>query len=194
MNSNLHYAYALMNEEIPTETGVPTTPDGQQRVRFRLKKGDMSLSATVSVDYFDTMVLPILTRLLGNIGERAERTAGKVDEDDPAPVTPNFRSGQRPSMREIVEALGARSGPELLRAAAVSLSVFQQMPIFSCEQLLGEAEKAVGHWHKTHSKTANEVLDYLKSSGCLVEQASGDLCLNPAEEKSAILAMRVSNS
>src|SRR5690606_38048421 len=149
-----------------------TAPEMPDRVRFSLKKGGISISATVSAAYFDANVLPILTTLLGELSGPADE---KMGLDHPAPKPEKFRRQQAPTMREIIEALGANSGPELVRAAAVSLSIFQDTPIFSREQLLAEVEKAVGHWHKSHAKTASAVLDYLMASGCLVERADGDL-------------------
>jgi aminopeptidase N len=188
MNENVKYAYSLMGEEFK-DHDAQTASEIADRVRFSLKKGDISISATVSAAYFDANVLPILTTLLGELSSPADEKKGR---DHPMPKPETFRREQIPTMREIIEMLGANSGPELVRAAAVSLSIFQDTPIFSREQLLEEAEKAVGHWHKNHAKTASAVLDYLMASGCLVERANGDLCLSPIEEKAAILAMRSS--
>ena len=191
MDSNTRHAFALMNEDIERLSGEREKLSPPDRVQFSLAKNGISVSATVSVQYFDAKVLPIMTKLLAEI---AHSETGNKPAEQPQtrsePRPERFREKEKPSIRQVIEVLEAKSGPEVLKAAAISLTLFQETPIFTRERLLGEAETAIGHWRKAHAKTADVILDYLLASGFLVERGNGELCMAPEEEKTAILAMR----
>lgn len=183
MDTNTRYAYALMNERC--DEPAEDRDRASERVQFSLQRDTTVVTANVPTHYFDAHVLPVITALLDTMSAAdGGRDGAQSQEEDLQ------RRGAPPTVRDIVEKLGGTSGPELMKAAAVSLSVFKDMPLFTREQLVKEAERAIGHWRKAHSKTVDVILDYLISSGCLVEQVNGELCLNPAEEKAAILSMR----
>lgn len=183
MSSNIRQAYDLMGEPFADPETAP------ERVSFSLERDGIKVSASVTPAYFDAKVLPIVEDLLNQIAS-ARPDPARRPQAEPEPSPPQTRRKEPPSVRAVVEALGAGSGPELLRAAAVSLAVMHNMPVFSREALFAEADKAVGHWRKSHGKSAHSILSYLLSSGTLVERGDGQLCLDHAEEKSAILALR----
>lgn len=182
MTSNIRQAFDLVGEDYPAPSATPA------RVSFSLEKNGIAVRASVTPDYFDTHVLPVMTRLLKEIDTPAPKAQ---PEPDAAP--PKFRKPATASVRQVVDILSAQSGPELLKAAAVSLAVIQNLPVFTREHLFEEAEKAVGHWRKSHSNSADEILKYLLTSGTLVERGDGQLCLNHSEEKAAILALRAAH-
>ncbi|WMT89559.1 hypothetical protein [Pelagibacterium sp. H642] len=190
MDSNTRHAFALMNEETERPESQEKKPAQPDRVQFSLAKNGISVSAAVSVQYFETKVLPIMTKLLAEIAGEADATPAEQPEAPQETRPERFRNKERPSIRQIIEMLEAKSGPEVVKAAAISLTLFQQTPIFTRERLLSEAETAIGHWRKVHAKTADVILDYLLASGFLVERGNGELCMNPEEEKAAILGLR----
>lgn len=190
MNKNQRHAFELMGEDLPGERAAPG------RVSFSIQRKGISISASVTEQYFEAQVLPVIGELLTEIRtSRLSEGREKPRPEAPAEVPPaRFRSKTPPGVRSVVDALSARTGPELLKAAAVSLAVVKSTTVFSREQLLAEAEDAVGHWRKSHSRTVGSILEYLISSGVLIERTDGKLCLNPVEEKASIMLLRQSTS
>jgi len=157
------------------------------RVRFDIRQKGMRISASVTAEYFDANILPIMTRLLDRMAAEpsdANRAADKPAAQQPTP---------KDSVRTVIERLDATSGSDILKAAAISLTVLKGVVTFSREDLLEEAALAAGYWRKKYASDAKLLVDYLVSSEVLIEAVEGGFNLNPREERKAIelLGLRV---
>lgn len=156
---------------------------GSDRVQFSIKRNGVSVSATVPIAYFDEHVLPVVSNLLAEIGGPA---SGALEE--PA-VTANApaESAERPpiSVKTVAQKLAARTAPQILKAAAISLRVLQGKEQFSRDELLAEAQLAHGFWKKAHAESAHTVLNCLLAAGTLIETFDGRYTLSADEESAA---------
>jgi hypothetical protein len=154
------------------------TAPADTRIRFNIRQKDIRISASVTPEYFDANVLPIMTRLLARI-------ASEPDAPNPPPDKPAVQPTPRDSIRTVIERLDATSGSDILKAAAISLTLLKGIVTFSREELLEEAALAAGYWRKKYASDAKLLVDYLVSSEILIEAVEGGFNLNPKEERRA---------
>jgi hypothetical protein len=159
-----------LNEEIAAK---------DTRIRFNIRQKDISISASVTPEYFDANVLPIMTRLLARVA------ASEPGEANAAPAKSTIQPPPRDSIRTVIECLDATSGSDILKAAAISLTLLKGIVTFSGEELLEEAALAAGYWRKKYASDAKLLIDYLVSSEVLIEAVAGGFNLNPKEERRA---------
>ena len=160
-----------------------------KRVEFSIKKNGVSISASVSAEYFDAHVLPVITGLLEDMAARPETPVAVTPAPTPVPAATPERVAepQALTVRAIAQRMAAHTAPDIMRAAAISLGWVQQREKFSWAELLAEVQKATGYWKKTHSDSAKHVLESLMARGTLVETTDGHYSLSPKEEADASL-------
>lgn len=159
---------------------------GSDRVRFSIKRNGVSVSATVPAPYFDEHVLPVVSSLLSEIGGPSAGCGPSVEADRTESAEIPVLAERPPmSVKTIAQKLCARTAPQILRAAAISLQVLQGKQQFSREELLAEAQLAHGFWRKTHSESAHPVLSCLLAAGTLIETFDGRYTLSADEEAAA---------
>lgn len=82
------------------------------------------------------------------------------------------------SVSTIAARLSVSSGPELIIAAAASLSIFQKRNSFSRQELLREMQAAHSYYKKTYSSNLSKALTRLVKSGDLLEQSGSRYSLS----------------
>jgi hypothetical protein len=151
-----------------------------ERVEFSISKDGTSVSASVPSQYFDQKILPLIETLLDQVAQPEThsnaKTSGPVE-----PVRPDISW----SVRKIAGRLAARTASDVMKAAAISLVLVHGKEQFSYEELLAELHLATGYWKKTYAQGVSGILDWLKSSGFLVETMDGHLSLSPEAEVTA---------
>jgi len=164
-------------------------PPAGRLIQFSIQRKDVAVSASVTPEYFEARVLPVINSLLDEIAESAAAPAAPepvpAPEAEPVFTPPPAPAGRRETVRTIAERLEANTGTDILRAAAIAITVLRGNVVFTREDLLAEATKAAGYWRKSHAKDAPQLIEYLLSRDILVETADGKLTLNPKEEKLA---------
>lgn len=83
-----------------------------------------------------------------------------------------------PSVSTIAGKLSVSSGPDLIIAAAASLSIFQRRNSFSRQELLREMQAAPSYYKKTYSSNLSKALTRLVKSGDLLEQSGSTYSLS----------------
>jgi len=167
---------------------VPAVADREgERVKFSLKRNGISIAASVPTDYFDEHVLPIVTGLLREIGDGTTEARPVATPAAEPSEEPRARERRRATtVRAIAQKLCARTAPQILKAAAISLRLLHEREQFTREELLAEAQSARGFWKKSHAENADEVLEYLLASGTLIETYDGQYTLSSSEEAAAL--------
>ncbi len=82
------------------------------------------------------------------------------------------------SVSTIAARLSVNSGPDLIIAAAASLSIFQSRRSFSRSELLKEMQAAHSYYKKTYSSNLTKALTRLVKSGDLLEQSGSTYSLS----------------
>lgn len=158
-----------------------SAPEKDPRVDFAIRRNGVSLSANVSQAYFETTVLPVITTILQELAAPPAADQATVSAQQAAAK----KADTPPSLRTIIEKTEATNAAEIMKAAAVSLTLIQGKARFTREELLDEVGKASGYWRKSHAQGASHILGYLLKSGTLVESVDGSLSLEPTEERKA---------
>ena len=157
------------------------SPEEDHRVDFAIRRNGVSLSANVSQAYFEATVLPVITTILQELAGTPAADQATVSAQKAA----TKRAEAPPSLRTVIEKTEATNAAEIMKAAAVSLTLIQGKARFTREELLDEVGKASGYWRKSHAQGASHILSYLLKSGTLVESVDGSLSLEPTEERKA---------
>jgi hypothetical protein len=159
-----------------------SSPEKDRRVDFAIRRNGLSLSANVSEAYFEATVIPVITTILQELAG----TPAADPANESAQQVATKRAETPPSLRTVIEKTEATNAAEIMKAAAVSLTLIHGKARFTREELLDEVGKASGYWRKSHAQGASHILSYLLKSGTLVESADGGLSLEPTEERKAV--------
>ena len=143
-------------------------------------------TATYEIDYdgeLDELVntLPSLVNTLDAAAETPFAMASdSIIDDQNATLNqpPNNTATTTPSVSTIAGKLSVSTGPDLIIAAAASLSIFQSRKSFSRQELLKEMQAAHSYYKKTYSSNLSKALTRLVKSGDLLEQSGSTYSLS----------------
>jgi hypothetical protein len=124
-----------------------------------------------------------LPKLLEAVVELRQK-ATDLDEDDPDDAEKKEKKNRKGAIQGTVAALaaklGAKSGPDLIIAAAAKLTLVDQQSTFSRDELLKAMKTASNYYRKTYNNNLSKYLKVLLN-GRLTETSTDNYALTATE-------------
>ncbi len=157
-------------------------------MKFSMRIGSSEISFEGASEIFDEKIQPLVGELLASPGAHI---ASPQTQTSPVPKAQSSSPTVQMTTKAIATKLGAKSGPDLLTAAIVSLSIVQGRDLFSRQELNDEMKTAIGFYKQTYTNNLGKYLDGLQKKGLLFEATKGNFAMS--ESKRADFEAALSN-
>lgn len=150
--------------------------------KIRIKMGAIEVECEGSEEFLKKELPDILAAVSKLHGERGAGSQGGEDAESEGREKLTRKNGHHGgaigTTATIAGKLNAKSGPDLMIAAAARLTVVQNREDFSRKELLDEMKTASGYYSENVRKNFTNYLRGKVRSGDLLEPRSGYYCLS----------------
>lgn len=162
--------------------------------KLRIKIGDVEIDYEGSEDFLKQELPQLLTTAM-ELYKAAGKTSLPPKGEKTTALCSNIGSNNVPSMTtaSIAGKIGAKSGSDLLKAAAAHLSLVKKAAPFSRQQVLAEMQTATSYYKKNYSPNLSKYIKTaLQKEGYLSETATNSYALTASA--SAALETELANA
>jgi len=144
--------------------------------KLRIRIGDVEIDCEGSEEFLKEE-LPVLLKTTMELHNAAGGSAAPKNEANKGGSSGAKGTVGSMTTGSIAAKLGAKTGPELLRAAAARLTLVSKMETFSRQQLLDEMKSAPGYYKSSYSGNLSQSFKGALASNILTEVATDTFAL-----------------
>lgn len=146
--------------------------------RIRIRLGDLDIEYEGDDAFIKSDLLDLVSSAIALYEQRSSSVEDSI-EDSPPPDHDELAVG---TTGNIASKMGAKSGPDLLIAAAARLVLGKGLASFSRQELLKEMKTATAFYKKSYTNNLSKYIQGRVKAGDIVESAKNTYALGAKKE------------